>query len=100
MTHLLPFPSEVAVGVTEDQTDHQLRQRMARLGGQRLPLQRRRWGVGRIAEQIELAWIAVSGRRAPHGHLPYSPRESPMLRLKPPVADVLQKTTSSSARTV
>ena len=37
MTHLLPSPSEVAVGVTEDQADHQLRQRMARLRGQRLP---------------------------------------------------------------
>jgi hypothetical protein len=54
MTHLLPFPSEVAVGVAEDQADHQLRQRMARLGGQRLPLRRLRRGVGRVAEQIEL----------------------------------------------
>ncbi|MEA2908815.1 MAG: hypothetical protein QOJ15_896, partial [Bradyrhizobium sp.] len=51
MTHLLPFPSEVAFGVAEDQADHQLRQRMARLGGQRLPLRRLRRGVGRVAEQ-------------------------------------------------
>src|ERR1700674_1242750 len=78
MTHLLPFPSEVAVGVAEDQADHQLRQRMARLGGQRLPLRRLRRGGGRVAEQIELTCIAVrmavSGRRA-HGHLPDSRRE-------------------------
>src|SRR6267154_6341842 len=70
MTLLLPFPSEVAVGVTEDQADHQLRQHMARLGGQRLPLRRLRRGVGRVAEQIELTCIAVrmamSGRRARH----------------------------------
>src|ERR1700720_1565439 len=76
MTHLLPLPSEVAVGVPEDQADQQLRQRMARLGGQRLPLRRLRHGVGRVAEQIELTCIAVrmamSGRRARHGHLPDS----------------------------
>lgn len=86
MTHLLPSPSEVAVGVTEDHVDHQLRQRMARLRGQRLPLRRLRRGGGRVAEQIELTCIAVrmavSGRRA-HGHLPASRRESPMLRLNP-----------------
>jgi hypothetical protein len=30
MTHLLPSPSEVAVGVTEDQADHQMRRFLAR----------------------------------------------------------------------
>ncbi|EHH04352.1 hypothetical protein MEA186_31696, partial [Mesorhizobium amorphae CCNWGS0123] len=34
MAGLLPFPSEVTVGVVEDQADHQLRQGPARLGGQ------------------------------------------------------------------
>src|SRR5713226_6735485 len=102
MTHLLPLPSEVAVGLTEDQADHQLRQRMARLGGQRLPLRRLRRGVGRrVAEQIELTCIAVrmavSGRRARHGHLPDSRRESPMLRLNPAIAMVRSKRTSHPA---
>src|SRR5260370_2521284 len=88
MTHLLPFPSEVAVGVAEDQADHQLRQRMARLGGQRLPWRRLRPGGGRGAEQIELTGIpvrmAVSGRRPPHGPLPHPPPRSPILALTPP----------------
>src|ERR1700730_3880714 len=92
MTHLLPSPSEVAVGVTEDQADHRLRQRMARLRGQRLPLRRLRRGVGRVAEQTELTCIAVrmgvSGRRARHGYLPDSRRESPMLRFNPAIAMV------------
>jgi len=35
--------------MAEDQADHQLRQRVARLGGQRLPLRRLRRGVGRLA---------------------------------------------------
>src|SRR6202171_5746609 len=99
MTHLLPFPSEVAVGVAEDQADHQLRQRMARLGGQRLPLRRLRRGGGRVAEQIELTCIAVrmamGSRRARHGHLPDSCRESPMLRLNPAIAMVRPKRTST-----
>ena len=55
MTRLLSFPNAVAVGMVEDQADHQLRQRPARLGGQRLPLRRlRRLGAVRIGEQIEL----------------------------------------------
>lgn len=55
MTRLLPFPSEVAVGVVEDKTDHQLRQRQARLGRQRLPLRcLRRLDIVAIGEQIEL----------------------------------------------
>src|SRR6202022_3651832 len=74
MTHLLPLPSEVVVGVAEDQADHQLRQRMARLGGQRLPLRRLRRGGGRVAEKIELTCIAVrmgmGGRRAARGTPP------------------------------
>src|SRR6202162_3175651 len=101
MTHLLPFPSEVVVGVAEDQADHQLRQRMALLGGQRLPLRRLRCGVGRGAEQIELTCIAVrmavSGWRARHGHLPDSRRESPMLGLNPAIAIVRPKRTSHPA---
>src|ERR1700674_4557037 len=101
MTHLLPFPSEVAVGVAEDQADHQLRQRMARLGGQRLPLRRLRRGVGRVAEQMDLTCIAVmmamSGRRARHGHLPDSRRESPMLRVNPAIVMVRPKPTSHPA---
>src|SRR4029077_7095198 len=99
MTHLLPLP-EVAVGVAEEQANHQLRQRMARLGGQRLPLRRLRRGVGRGAEQIEMTCIAVrmavSGRRA-HGHLPDSRRESPMLRWNPAIAMVRPKPTSHPA---
>src|ERR1700720_371698 len=96
MTHLLPFPSEVAVGVTEDQAGHQLRQRMARLGGQRLPLRRLHRGGGRVAEQIELTCIAVrmAMRLARHGHLPDSCRESPMLRLNPAIAMVRPERTS------
>src|ERR1700693_5730145 len=101
MTHLLPLPNEVAVGVTEDQADQQLRQRMARLGGQRLPLRRLRRGVGRVAEQIELTCIAVrmamSGRWARHGHLPDSRRESPMLRLNLVIAMVAPKRRSHPA---
>jgi hypothetical protein len=50
-----------------------------------------------FAEQIELTWIAVSGRRARHGHLPDSRRESPMLRLNPAIATVRQKPTSHPA---
>src|ERR1700730_15914997 len=101
MTHLLPFPSEVVVGVAEDQADHRLRQRMARLGGQRLPLRRLRRGGRRRPEQIELTCIAVrmamSRRRARHGHLPDSRRESPMLRLNPAIAMVRPKRTSPPA---
>src|SRR5882757_5038289 len=100
MTLLLPLPSEIAVGVTEDQADQQLRQRLARLGGQRMPMRRLRRGVGRVAEQIELTWIAVrmamSGRWARHGHLPDSRRESRMLRLNPAIA-VRPKRTSRPA---
>src|ERR1700674_6120915 len=101
MTHLLTFPSEVAVGGAKDQADHQLRQHMARLGGQRLPLRRGRCGVRRGAEQIELTCIAVrmamSGRRAWHGHLPDSRRESPMLHLNPAIVMVRPKRTSHPA---
>src|SRR5258707_11925564 len=96
MTHLLPSPSEVAVGVTEDQADHQLRQRMARLGGQRLPLGRLRRGLRRGAEQIELTCIAVrmamSGRRARPRQLPDSRPENPKLPPKPPIANVRPET--------
>jgi len=64
-------------------------------------LRRLRRGVGRMAEQIELACIAVrmamSGRRARHGHLPDSCRESPMLRLNPAIAMVRPKRTSHLA---
>ena len=74
MTHLLPFPSEVAVGVAEDQADHQPRQRMARLGGQRLPLRRLRRGVGRVAEQIELTCIAA--RRKNSSNVSQSPSQT------------------------
>jgi hypothetical protein len=74
---------------------------MARLGEQRLPLRRLRRGGGRVAEQIELTCIAVrtamSGRRARHGHLPDSCRESPMLRLNPAIAMVRPKRTSHPA---
>src|ERR1700730_8605216 len=55
----------------------------------------------RVAEQIELTCIAVrmavSGRRARHGHLPDSRRESPMLRLNPAIAMVCPKRTSHPA---
>src|SRR5258707_11282067 len=98
MMLLLPFPSEVAVGVTEDQADHQLRQHMARLGGQRLPLRRLRRGVGRAAEQIELTCIAVrmamSDRRGRHGHLPHLRPGRPKLCLNSPNSMVRPKTTS------
>src|SRR4030088_3525264 len=101
MTHLLPLPSEAAVGVTEDQADQQLRQRMARLGGHRLPLRRVPPRGGWAAEEIERTCIAVrmamSGRRARHGHLPDSRRESPMLRLNPAIVMVRPKRTSHPA---
>ena len=61
MTHLLPFPSDVAVGVVEEQADYQLRQRPARLGGQRLPLWRLLQGVVRDGEQIELKCLGWRG---------------------------------------
>jgi hypothetical protein len=55
----------------------------------------------RIAEQIELTCIAVrmamSSRRARHGHLPDSRRESPMLGLNPAIAMVRPKRTSHPA---
>ena len=57
MTHLLPFPSEVAVGVVEEQAGHQLRQRPARLGRQRLPLRHLLHGGVRDGEQIELTCL-------------------------------------------
>lgn len=81
VSRLLP-PTVRAVGVVEDQADHQPGKRWLRLDGQAPPVWRRyRSGAVRQTEEAEF----LRCRSARHGHLPESHSRSSMLRPKPAI---------------